>query len=66
MDTTLVGFLALFAICFSGVPLGYSLIIVGTVGLGDFPGGPPPVGVFKTNCPGAPPAHTHGGAPIKE
>ena len=32
MDTTLVGFLALFAICFSGVPLGYSLIIVGTVG----------------------------------
>ena len=32
MEISLIGFLALFAICFLGVPLGFSLILVGIAG----------------------------------
>jgi tripartite ATP-independent transporter DctM subunit len=32
MEVSLIGFAVLFAICFLGVPLGYAMIIVGTVG----------------------------------
>ncbi|MDE0704161.1 MAG: TRAP transporter large permease [Rhodospirillaceae bacterium] len=64
MDTTLVGFLALFAICFSGVPLGYTLIIVGTIGFAYVRGEADDVGFFQAIAEGAEPAMTMAGQQI--
>ncbi|MXW93804.1 MAG: TRAP transporter large permease [Rhodospirillaceae bacterium] len=64
MDTTLVGFLALFAICFSGVPLGYTLIIVGTIGFAYVRGEADDVGFFEAIAEGAEPAMTMAGQQI--
>jgi len=64
MDATLVGFLALFAICFSGVPLGYTLIIVGTIGFAYVRGEAEDVGFFEAIAEGAEPAMTMAGQQI--
>ncbi len=64
MDTTLVGFLVLFAICFSGVPLGYTLIIVGTIGFAYVRGEADDVGFFEAIAEGAEPAMTMAGQQI--
>ena len=64
MDTTLVGFLALFAICFSGVPLGYTLIIFGTIGFAYVRGEADDVGFFQAIAEGAEPAMTMAGQQI--
>ena len=64
MDVTLVGFLALFAICFSGVPLGYTLIIVGTVGFAYVRGESEDIGFFEAVAEGAEPAMTMAGQQI--
>ena len=64
MDATLVGFLALFVICFSGVPLGYTLIIVGTVGFAYVRGESDDAGFFEAIVEGAEPAMTMAGQQI--
>ncbi len=64
MDATLVGFLALFAICFSGVPLGYTLIIVGTIGFAYVRGEADDIGFFEAIAEGAEPAMTMAGQQI--
>lgn len=64
MDITLLGFLALFAICFTGVPLGYSLILVGTIGFAYVRGESDDVGFFSAILEGAEPAMSMAGQQI--
>lgn len=64
MDVTLVGFLALFAICFTGVPLGYSLILVGTIGFAYVRGESDDVGFLSAIVEGAGPAMSMAGQQI--
>ena len=64
MDVTIIGFLALFAICFSGVPLGYALIIVGSVGFAYVRGEADDIGFFQALAEGAQPAMTMAGQQI--
>ena len=64
MTATLIGFLALFAVCFSGVPLGYALILVGTVGFAWVRGEGDGVGFFEALAEGAEPAMTMAGQQI--
>ena len=64
MDATLLGFLALFAICFSGVPLGYTLIIVGTIGFAYVRGESDDAGFFEAIVEGAEPAMNMSGQQI--